>query len=118
MWLNHTGKTPKELPKGALGRGGKFYVCLVERKGSWCLLCLRDAVTEILGYQHQELHHKLSKVQPTISGFGWELRGGSVAAGVGIPNHFWEHSEVTICGTIGDTVNWGPTMHFFILFFP
>lgn len=117
MWLNHTGKTPRELPKGALGRGEKFHVCLAERKGNWGLLYLRDAVTESLGYQHQELHHDLSKVQPTVSGFGWELRGRGVTAGVGILKCFWKHPEVTICGIIGDTVNWGPTMHFFILFF-
>lgn len=63
MWLSHTGQTPGELPKGCLGWE---ILCLLEREGNWSLLCLRDAVIERQGYQHQELHHDLFKVQPHL----------------------------------------------------
>lgn len=106
------GRHLENCPRDALGRGGKFYVCPVERKGNGFALsegcCHRKSGLPIPRTASR------SKVQPTVSGFGWELRG--VAAGVGIPNCFWKHPEVTISGTIGDAVNWGPAMHFFILF--
>lgn len=106
MWLSQAGKTPGELPRGCR-RGGELYVRLVEGQGNWGLLCLRDAVPQSSGHQHQELQHDL-RCSPTFLEFGWGRRGTCVAAGVGIPDCVGKHAEMTLWDATGDTVNWGP----------